>query len=317
MKFRSRKANSNSNFPPTGVQPAPDVSSQQVTKSGFFHDFVLPVLFAATLALVASWLFLETFGAVRQLHANVFWIIALVMCAGHIIWVVVFSYQWEDWRLSKACVQGILFSMLGGWFAVALNKVVYDPEMNPVVVARPLGVFVFACVLMVSLFQESLYRSPFIEKAVLLLLTQKDRPHWREADDEVEEELPPPRPLPTRWTVQVVDERPTDADHSRGIRNHDFKFLTPQVMHQLAILDQQRVALSEPQMCVGRKAFSPSLFRRIQKELLEVGWWAWENEEAHNLGGYWTEEGGQALEQILRDPPGDNGHDSNRIGGME
>jgi len=305
MKFRPKA--SPASYPPTGMQPAPDVSSQQITRGGLFHDFVLPVMFAAALGLGVAWLFLECFEAIRHLRASAFWVIALVICGGHIVWVVVFGYKWEDWQLSKACVQGLLFSALGGWFAMALNQVLYTYDADPVTIARPLGVAVFVCVLFVALFQESLYRSPFVEKAMMLLLTQKDRPHWREADEEVEEELPPPRPLPPRWTVQVVDERPTDANHSRGIRNHDFKFLTPQVMYQLAVLDQQRVALSEPQMCVERKAFSPSLFRRIQGELLEVGWWAWENEEAHNLGGYWTEEGGQALEQALAELGG-NGH---------
>ncbi|MFW6116669.1 MAG: hypothetical protein ACOC6F_02985, partial [bacterium] len=186
---------------------------------------------------------------------------------------------------------GILLTVLGAYLSVALWNVTRGLTWWQILVTAPaVGLPVGLLWLLVSTFQESFFRSPFVEQAVALLIHQEETPWYRQAQNRPE----PPKPLPRQVQIEW-----TEHENGRTVmRNYDDWPLGDEKSRWLARHITRGGSLSIPQ-CSGRdKPLSRNEVEAVREWAIENGFARWIDED-HPAQGIMIPAKGQALFEAL------------------
>jgi hypothetical protein len=161
------------------------VEMRETREAGPALDVGVPVKQATWTSFAAMLLWLAGILAVRAMGREVFWLVAAVICLGHIAWAIWIAGQyetahWNDGALISTCVAGLLFACLGGLFFVAVDRVAFGFPKRLLAVTPLVGALVFFGLLALGFVQELALRSPFIEEALGKLIHQ-EKPPWHQS----------------------------------------------------------------------------------------------------------------------------------------
>ena len=172
------------------------VESRETRDAGTQNDVVVPVLLALALSGGVAVVWCAWMVVVRSLGVATYWLFAVLADVGLFlspqlgrwIWGRRYTHRHNVWVMGV----GAVLSVLGAHFSVALWEFSRGIPLWKVLLPAPaVGVSVGLVLLFVSTFQESFFRSPFMEQALALLLHQEETPWYRQPENRPEPPEPP------------------------------------------------------------------------------------------------------------------------------
>jgi hypothetical protein len=285
-----------------------DAESTRRSTAGWVIDFAIPLAMSLALAISVMLLAGAAMWALRAMGREVFWLVQIALIGANVIWIVTMAMRIDYRRYDDglhisiaSLIGGFLIAFSTGWLAIAVDRVIYEFGLQTAQVIPLVGAVTFTFFLALRYVQVlGLFGSPFIEKAVGLLLTQKDAPHWANREHE-----PEPPPEPTTVTVEYVQS--SSDGKVQSIVNFDLG-ITDAKMVQVAQRVLQGAPFSEPGLAGRGQPLSGPKFRELRDKLIEFGFAAWVNPDNHLGGADLTGPGG-ALIRRFAEFAGGNGHD--------
>lgn len=195
------KGNGGGNLGITRDQRTPAEVSRKET-GGWVLDFKIPLAMAFVLGLGSMFLFWAGMWAIRSLGRGGFWFIAALVSGGHLLYIIWMAAKYDDAATANTAVSGFLVSLLTGWFALAVDRVLFMYALQAAQVAPFVGLLVFLVMIAVRYVQDlALFGSPFIEKAIGDVASQ-EKPPWYAG----RLRAPSTRPLPGPSTPRPIPQ---------------------------------------------------------------------------------------------------------------
>jgi len=216
------------------------VESREKREAGIVNDVTVPILLAVAISAGTTLVWLTWMMVVRMLGDATFWLFSLLASSalffapqlrrrvGEVLGRR-YTHVELDGLVVGTVAAGLLLTVLGAYLSVALWKVTRGLTWWQILVTAPaIGLPVGLLWLLVSTFQESFFRSPFVEQAVALLIHQEETPWYRQAQNRPEPLKPLPRQVQIEWTehengrtlMRNYDDWPLDDEKSRWLANH-------------------------------------------------------------------------------------------------
>ena len=271
------------------MRPYTDVQVEEKRVGGMVQDVKVPRTQAAWVALAAMAICLFAPVAVRALGQMIFWLVVFVVGSGTFVYALYVSVRYEQAIEGGASLYALLtggaFALLAGGVGLALWQVaemalpVWSIESQFVnfLLALPfVGSLVFFALMALTFTQELAYRSPFLEKALGSLMTQKDAPFWANRERKSE-------PVPEPSVVRVEYAMPQSPNAGKSVVNFDLP-VTEAKMRQVTQRVMQGAPFSEPGLAGRGQPLSGPQFRELRDTMLENGFAAWVNADNH-FGG--------------------------------
>ena len=199
----------NGNIGITRDQRTPAEVSRKET-GGWVMDFKIPVAMAAVLGIGSMLLFWAGMWAIRAMGRGGFWFVAAIMSGAHLGYVIWMAAKYDNETLANTVGTGLLVSLLTGWFALAVDRVLFLYALQAAQVAPFVGLLVFLVMIAVRFVQDlALFGSPFVEKAIGDTISAEKAP-WPFAGLGQK----PTRPLPNEVNLRVVYTDENNKDRS-------------------------------------------------------------------------------------------------------
>lgn len=197
----------------TRDQRAPaEVARKEI--GGWVLDFLIPLAMAFVLGLGSMFLFWAGMWAIRALGRGGFWFIAALMSGAHLCYIIWMAAKYDDAATANTAISGLLTSLLTGWFALAVDRVLFLYALQAAQVAPFVGLLVFLIMIAVRYIQDlAFFGSPFIEKAIGDVASQEKPPWYASRPRPPSRALPRPIPqtgVPTARVAPPEPERATD-----------------------------------------------------------------------------------------------------------
>jgi len=190
---------------------------------GWVMDFKIPLAMAAVLGIGSMFLFWAGMWAIRALGRGGFWFIAAIMAGAHLCYIIWMTAKYDNDTITRTVFTGFFVSLLTGWFALALDRVLFLYALQAAQIAPFVGLLVFLAMIAARFVQElALFGSPFVEKAIGDIASQEKPPWYAGRVQRPPTSLPKPIPQfgrPTAARAAPPDNGRESARVSGGDNN--------------------------------------------------------------------------------------------------
>jgi len=252
------------------------VESRERRDAGVINDVIVPILLALAISTGVALVWLAFMLAIRAVEDYVFWLVATVAIPAMMLAPILTRWRHRSEMIVGDLGAGIILTLLTGWLAVAVYKLTRDLSVGEILSIAPvIGLPVGLVWLILSTFQESFFRSPFVEQAIGLLISGEKAPWYAGMFDRE-----PPEVEPDVVRVEIAD---TSADGG-GARLRNLRLpLSSDKARWLGQHITNGGAFSLPQ-CVDDGPLSRSEVESVRRWLLENSLGRWIDEDEHAKG---------------------------------
>ena len=278
---------------------------------GWVMDFKIPVAMAAVLGVGSILLFWSGMWAIRAMGRGGFWLIAALMAGAHLGYVIWMAAKYDNDTLANTVGTGLLVSVLTGWFALAVDRVLFLYALQAAQVAPFVGLLVFLVMIAVRFVQDlALFGSPFVEKALGDIASQEKPPWYAGRVQKPPTSLPKPIPQygrPTAARVAPPDNgrdsaQATDDDGNGFEVDASASNISSGIFEAPSGGIRYRQDLAEFVQSVGSGVKAPQLGAWESKgQGRDYGWWIDMVDTAALFGLVSAREGGAKVQALRQD----------------
>jgi hypothetical protein len=296
--------NGNGRYPGGEWGSRTPVESREKREAGVVNDVTVPILLSVSISAGTALVWLAWMIVVRILGDATFWLFSLLASSGLFFAPQLrrrvgeilgrrYSHADLDGLVVGTVGAGLFLTVLGAYLSVALWKVTRGLTWWQLLITAPaVGLPVGLLWLLVSTFQESFFRSPFLEQAMALLIHQEETPWYRQAKNR------PEPPEPPRIKVEIADNG--NGGGSRRLRyvNLDITEAQMKALARICLLDGN--SFSEDNVAGSGKPFGGrDDYQEARQQMIDGHFLQERVPGSPRQGWEWTRAGKALLEQFL------------------